>query len=110
MMLPLRYTTILPLMSSTVLTLTLSPAAAVAIVTMVVIMTMADTTRVKTVSSPVLAVAMVLSVMATVFGVFLHRWDYVSIRPCNCFLFALLWGLGALPKNEDEWSRSQNGL
>ena len=93
-------------MSSTMLTLTPSPAALVAIVTVVVIMTMADPTRVKIVSRLVLAmammltVAMVLAVMATVFSVFLHRWDYVSIRLCNWFLFALFWCLSALPKND----------
>lgn len=99
MMLPLRHTILhMPLLSNTLLTLTLSMVTAMAIMTVVVIATMADTAGVKTVVIPLVAMTMVMSMMVTMSSGFLYRWDCVSIRLCICFLFALLWGVSALWK------------
>lgn len=120
MMLPVRYSTILlmplmsnpmplmsntmPLMSNIMLTLTLSMVTAMAcaimtsmVMTMVVILAMAKVTMI----SPMMAMTIMMSMMVTMFSVFFYRWGSICIRLCICFLFALLWGIGSLWKNEE---------
>lgn len=111
MILPLRYTTILPVPW---LNLTLPMVTAMAIVismvmTMVVTMAMAKAMGVKTMIIPLVVMTMVMTVvmsmMVTMSSVFLYRWDPICVRLCRWFLFALLWALSTLWRNK--WDQKQ---